>query len=142
MANRRRRKLVSELNVVPYIDVMLVLLVIFMVTAPMITASVNVDLPQSKAQPAPPKDKPPVIVQVGPDGQVTLKTADTGGYIDVDISDVGQQVKGFIDMPENTGTQVYVAGDAKVPYEKVILVMGALSAAGIDNVGLMSQSEQ
>lgn len=141
MAKRKQRKLVSELNVVPYIDVMLVLLVIFMVTAPMITSSVNVDLPQSKAQPTPPKDQPPVLVQVDVRGETSLKL---GSLVvgPVTLAELGPQVQDFLKQPENVGTQVYVGGDVNAGYGAVVKVLGVLADAGVANVGLMSQPEQ
>ncbi|MBI2380031.1 MAG: protein TolR [Gammaproteobacteria bacterium] len=141
MAKRKHRKLVSELNVVPYIDVMLVLLVIFMVTAPMITASVSVDLPQSKALPSPPKDQPPILVQVDSAGVVSLKLGDLTVGV-VSDEELVTSVKTHLADPKNAGTAVYVGGDKAVAYEKVIKALGVLAEAGVANVGLMSQSEQ
>lgn len=140
MAKRKHRKLVSELNVVPYIDVMLVLLVIFMVTAPMITAGVNVDLPQSKAQPSPPKDQPPILVQVDMRGETSLKlgTLVVGA---VPMEQLGAEVSNYLQQPGNEGTQVYVGGDKLADYGSVVKVLGVLADAGVANVGLMSQPE-
>lgn len=133
-----RRKPLSEINVVPYIDVMLVLLVVFMITAPMLTQGVKVELPDADAKPLElPKDHEMVIVSVKADGQFYLNVAGDPKEpkaLDVITSAVGAIVK---NKPK---TPVLVEGDERVPYGVVVKLMVALQKAGIVNVGLVTES--
>jgi len=131
----RKRKLKAEINVVPYIDVMLVLLIIFMVTAPLLNLGVDIELPQSDAKSIQEK-KDPVIVSVDADGNLflTLQGASNEAIsADALAAKVGAFVRNNKDVP------VFVAGDAKANYATVYEAMVLLQQAGVPRVGLMSQ---
>ena len=133
--NRKRRKLKSEINVVPYIDVMLVLLIIFMVTAPLLTLSVDVDLPNSKARSLESK-KDPVIVTVDGEGRYTLTLQD-GKPEQIDATTLEAKLKAFVS--ENKDTPVFVAAPGTSDYQRVMDTMVMLQQSGVKKVGLMSQ---
>ena len=131
----RKRKLKAEINVVPYIDVMLVLLIIFMVTAPLLNLGVDIELPQTNAKPIEQK-KEPVVVSVDPEGHLflSLQGADQEALSAEQLSaKVGAFVQGNPDVP------VFVAGDRQANYEVVLNAMVLLQNAGVPKVGLMSQ---
>ncbi len=136
-ARHKRLKLKSEINVVPYIDVMLVLLIIFMVTAPMMNANVDVNLPQAQAK-ALKDQKNPVIVSVAADGSLGL-TVDGGRKETVDIDTLKAKVGAFVKA--NPQVNVLVAGDRDVKYDGVYRVLAELQQAGVAKVGLMSQPQ-
>ena len=131
---RRRRKLVAEMNVVPYIDVMLVLLIIFMVTAPLLRLGVDIKLPQAAAK-ALDNDKPPILVSLDRDGNLYLTLgAATREPIDADA--LVTKVAAF--ERQNPGVPVLFGGDAEVDYGRVMNAMVLLQQAGVPNVGLMT----
>lgn len=132
---RKRRAPMAEINVVPYIDVTFVLLMIFMITAPLVQSGVDVDLPQADAQAVDLEDKPPVIVSIKKDGAFYL---DVGDRQDdpVDEDELYVRVAGV--FKNNPKTQIYVRGDHTVDYGKIVKVMVALKAAGAPKVGLMT----
>lgn len=134
---RRRRKQVSEINVVPYIDVMLVLLIIFMVTAPLISQGVKVDLPQASAEPLPPESEPPIVVSVDRDGNFYLSSAN-----DPNAAQTAQSIVDgvFADLQVSPNRPVVVKGDGAVQYSQVIQLMVLLQKAGVPQVGLMTDS--
>jgi len=136
-ARHKRFKLKSEINVVPYIDVMLVLLIIFMVTAPMINKNVDVNLPQANAKSLQDK-KDPVIVVVDKDGQLYL-TLGTEKREPVDVATMQAKVSAFVKV--NPEVSVLVAGDRDGKYEGVYQVLAQLQQAGVAKVGLMSAPE-
>jgi biopolymer transport protein TolR len=127
----------ADINVVPYIDVMLVLLVIFMVTAPLLYQGVEVELPRSTAEPLPPQDQEPIIVEVNRDGQFFLSIGDQADDEPVSADEVVLNVTTV--MQAQPQTPVYVRGDADVAYHRVMAIMSALQAAGVPQVGLMTQ---
>lgn len=130
------RKPMGEINVVPFIDVMLVLLVIFMITAPMLTQGVNVDLPQVTSEPIdPPEDSDPIIVSVDRDGQYYLSIG--GDETEMPLEEVADRV--IILLERKPGTPVMVRGDRNVTYGQVVTLMGTLQTAGVANVGLISE---
>ncbi|WP_133470643.1 protein TolR [Paraglaciecola marina] len=132
---RKRRRPVSEINVVPYIDVMLVLLIIFMVTAPLITQGVKVDLPKADSQPLDEEAKPPIVASVDAQGQYFLNVGDTQDepMSAVDLATlVAAQLQVEPDIP------VVVRGDGAVPYSEVVQLMVLLQRAGAPSVGLMT----
>ncbi|MDR3445136.1 MULTISPECIES: protein TolR [Dyella] len=133
----KRFKLKSEINVVPYIDVMLVLLIIFMVTAPMINKNVDVNLPQANAKSLQDK-KDPVIVVVDQNGQLYL-TMGTEKRQPVDAATMQTKVGAFVKA--NPEVSVLVAGDRDGKYEGVYQVLAQLQQAGVAKVGLMSAPE-
>ncbi|HEY8586531.1 MAG TPA: protein TolR [Rhodanobacter sp.] len=135
---QRRYKLKSEINVVPYIDVMLVLLIIFMVTTPMMNSGVDVQLPQADAKSLQQK-KDPVVVSVMQDGQLFL-TLSGAEKEPVDSATLMLKVGAFV--RENPDVSVLVGGDARGSYGGVFKVLAELQQAGVAKVGLMGQPEQ
>ena len=133
---RRKRKLKADINVVPYIDVMLVLLIIFMVTAPLLNLGVDIELPQSDARPLEQRQDP-VIVSVDRDGNLFL-TVGGADQESVTADEMAAKVGAFV--RQNPDVAVYVAGDADAPYQVVYEVLTALQTrAGVPRAGLMSQ---
>ncbi|MDX1803128.1 MAG: protein TolR [Alcanivorax sp.] len=132
------RKLVAEMNVVPYIDVMLVLLVIFMATAPMMTQGIDVDLPDTNSAPIDTAKSEPVIISVTADGHYYINV---GG--DTRKSASLETVKGHVLSihKHKPNTLFLVEGDTRVPYGKVIAVMAALQGAGITQLGLVTEPQ-
>ena len=135
MTRHKRRKLKSEINVVPYIDVMLVLLIIFMVTAPLLSLSVDVDLPQSQARAVDSK-KDPVIVTVDAEGRYFL-TLQGGKPEPIDATELKPRLEAFV--AQNRDVPVFVAAPGAVEYQKVMDTMALVQAAGVPRVSLMSQ---
>jgi biopolymer transport protein TolR len=136
MRKNPRRRPMSEINVVPYIDVSLVLLIIFMITAPLLQTGVDVELPSAEAKTVPQADTPPLIVSIDSGGQYFI---DVGDHQDepVDADELTLRVAAVLrHKPE---TAVLVRGDARVDYGKVVTVMAALQVAGVLNVGLMTR---
>jgi len=134
---RKRRRPVSEINVVPYIDVMLVLLIIFMVTAPLVTQGVNVELPKANAQPLEDESKPPLIASVDKEGRFFLNVGDTQDKA-LTGSELATLVSAHISIDPDT--PVIVKGDGAVPYNQVIQLMVLLQQAGVPSVGLMTDA--
>jgi biopolymer transport protein TolR len=133
----RKRRAVAEINVVPYIDVMLVLLIIFMVTAPMLMQGVQVDLPDADSQPVENQDSEPLIVSVDAQGRFYLNLgADEKQALE--LVTVKQRVSAVLRRsPEKP---VLVWGDQAVPYGTVVMVMSALQEAGAPSVGLVTEN--
>jgi len=132
----RKKKLKAEINVVPYIDVMLVLLIIFMVTAPLLNVGVDVNLPQSDAKPLEQKNTKPVVVQVASDGALALTYDGLDRPQAVDREQLVAKVKGFIEADPQL--PVYVAGDRDANYQTVYEVLTLLQReAKVSRAGLM-----
>lgn len=139
MMQTERRKPMSEINVVPYIDVMLVLLVIFMVTAPMLTQGVKVDLPETTSDPIQAeKETESVVVSIDSNGAYYLQVGDEGSD-PMPLAQV-QEMVGKI-MAGRSNREVLVRGDQNVQYGKVVRLMSALQQAGATNVGLITEAE-
>jgi len=136
MASKNKRKPMAEINVVPYIDVMLVLLVVFMVTAPLLMQGVKVDLPQAPSTPMENKDDEPLIVSVKPDGSYYLNL---GGEQEKakPLTDITATIAKVLRQKPNT--PVLVWGDSKVEYGIVVALMTALQSAGAPSVGLVTE---
>jgi biopolymer transport protein TolR len=136
---RKRYRPMAEINVVPYIDVMLVLLVIFMITAPLLTQGVKVDLPKTRAEILAPKQLEPIIISVDARGNYYLNIA-ANPNLPLAAEALSSQVAAALNQTKNTGTTraVLVKGDQKVNYGAVVQVMVLLKAAGAPNVGLMT----
>ncbi|NDV91177.1 protein TolR [Alteromonas sp. 345S023] len=132
---RKRRRPVSEINVVPYIDVMLVLLIIFMVTAPLISQGVKVDLPKASANPIEQEDNPPIIASVDVKGRYFLNVGDSQDS-PIDKASLAAVVQAQLEKDPNT--PVVVKGDGQVAYNEVIQLMVLLQSAGVPSVGLMT----
>ncbi|QQO84005.1 protein TolR [Shewanella algae] len=137
---RKRRRPVAEINVVPYIDVMLVLLIIFMVTAPIVTQGVKVDLPQGKAEPLPADSKPPVVASINAEGEYFLDLGGSPNNEVLDLEEISTLVSAIIKMEPDR--PVVVKGDRAIPYERVIQLMVSLQNAGVPSVGLMTDSPE
>lgn len=134
----RRRKLIGEINVVPYIDVMLVLLVIFMVTAPLLTLGIKVRLPESSAEPIAPtaaKDPPPLVLSIDARGRWYLSA---GPQPDRPLDERTAAARSAAVLRRNPDVQVLVKGDARVPYGRVIEAMAMLQRAGARRIGFLT----
>jgi len=139
MAKRHKRHMMSEINVVPYIDVMLVLLVIFMITAPLLSEGVKVDLPQANAKPIDLKqDETPVILSVNAAGQYFLNI---GTPQDQPISAELVVARIAAVLKLNPNVHVFVRGDRKASYEQVITGIALLQGAGVPSVGLETEPD-
>ena len=146
--HRKRRKLKSEINVVPYIDVMLVLLVIFMVTAPMLNQGVKVDLPKVSSE-ALPQDNDAMVLTISIKADKTYYW-NMGSEVDVDteqeravnLEQMTQAVSAIISENRRQGkqVQVFVRGDKSVDYGTVMAAMGGLQQADVGNVGLITEA--
>jgi biopolymer transport protein TolR len=132
---RQRRTALSQINVTPFVDVMLVLLVIFMVTAPMMDKGLDVNLPQVKEAPAMSVKDEPLTVTIGAAGEISIGKTRVAS-VDKLGAVLIQATAG------NKERQVLLAADGKVPYEHVAKTMAAIRAAGIEKVGMMLQQEE
>jgi biopolymer transport protein TolR len=128
----------SEINVVPYIDVMLVLLIIFMVTAPMLMQGVKVNLPEASAEPVENQDSEPLIVSIDAAGQLYLNLGQEKQVLS--LATIRDRVAKV--MKRNADKPVLVWGDAAVPYGEVVTVMVALQEAGAPSVGLVTEDPE
>ena len=132
----RRRAVMSDINVTPFVDVMLVLLIVFMVSAPLLTVGVPIDLPQSQAK-ALQQDNEPLTVSVNVGGDVYLQKEQ------IKLDDLVPKLKAVIDARgANTDQLIYVRGDKKVDYGTMMRVMGRISGAGYHKVALVTEVEQ
>lgn len=134
---RTKRRPMADINVVPYIDVMLVLLVIFMITAPLLTTGVEVKLPQAAAEPVKEDAKEPVIVTVTKEGNYFLNVGENPDK-PIDHEDMVTLVAAV--LRHQPGTPVMVRGDGRVEYSKVVIAMALLQKAGAPSVGLITES--
>ncbi|MEA3291039.1 MAG: protein TolR [Pseudomonadota bacterium] len=134
--HRRKKRLMGEINVVPYIDVMLVLLVIFMVTTPLLTEGVRVDLPQADAKQLDEEDaKEPFLVTVDESGNFYLNDNEKQVQSAQEI-----RIKAAAVLRRNPETPFMVRGDRRVDYESVIQAMVLLQGAGVENIGLVTEN--
>ena len=132
----KKRRLIAEINVVPYIDVMLVLLIIFMVTAPLIMQGVEVELPKAAAMPIDPDSEEPLIVSLKADGSYYINLG-AEPEKPQPLDRILRKVKKVLEQkPE---TPVLVWGDRKIPYGEVVALMSELQAAGAPAVGLVTE---
>jgi biopolymer transport protein TolR len=129
----RRRAMMSEINVTPFVDVMLVLLIVFMVAAPLLTVGVPIDLPESQAKSIE-QDKEPLTISVNDKGQVFLQNTE------IKVDELVAKLKAI--AKSGSEERIYVRGDRKVDYGTVMRVMGRLSAAGYRRVALVTEVEQ
>lgn len=134
-----KRKPMSEINVVPYIDVMLVLLIIFMITAPLIQQGVEIELPQAAANPLPPDQDEPVVVTVDKKGRFFLDIGDEPAK-PIDARKLVNRVAAVRTLKPKV--PVLVRGDRSVDYGRVVDVMVLLQQAGIEKVGLMTDQPE
>ncbi|MEH6644841.1 protein TolR [Sulfitobacter sp.] len=133
--NRRRRRRssagqISEINITPFVDVMLVLLIIFMVAAPLLTVGVPVELPKTAAQALPAEQEEPLTVTITADGVVQIMTTETAR------EELIPKLRAV--AAEREGDRVFLRADGTVPYSAVMEIMGALNAGGFSNIGLVT----
>jgi len=133
---RKRRNLISDINVVPYIDVMLVLLVIFMIAAPLMVQGVLVNLPEASADPLPVKKSEPLIVSVKNNGSVFLEVESLDGQ-ELNLEQLNLNVSKLLDA--DPSLQVVIRGDGKVEYEKIMTIMAELQSSGAKDIGLITK---
>jgi biopolymer transport protein TolR len=131
----RRAPVMAEINVTPMVDVMLVLLIIFMVSAPLLTVGVPLDLPQTAAKSLD-QDKEPLTVSVQLSGKVFLNNTE------IPVEELVTKLKAITDARGGLDERIFVRGDTKVDYGTVMRVMGRLSAAGFRHVALVTEVEQ
>jgi biopolymer transport protein TolR len=131
----RRKAVMSEINVTPFVDVMLVLLIIFMVSAPLLTVGVAIDLPQTQAKSLE-QDREPLTVSVNNQGQVYLQNAE------IKVEELVPKLQAITQVRGGFDERIYVRGDRKVDYGTVMRVMGRLSQAGFRRVALVTEVEQ
>ena len=132
---RRRHGIMSEINVTPMVDVMLVLLIIFMVSAPLLTVGVPIDLPQSQAKSLE-QDKQPLTVSVNLQGEIFLQETK------IPVDELVAKLKAITESRGGMDERIYVRGDRKVDYGTMMRVMGRLSSAGFRRVALVTEVEQ
>ena len=132
---RRRRRggaaRMSEINVTPFVDVMLVLLIIFMVAAPMLTVGVPVELPRTSAGALPAEQEEPLSITLTADGTVMIMSSE------VDPNQLIPQLRAI--AAERRDNKVFLRADGAIPYERVVQVMGALNSGGFNNIGLVTE---
>lgn len=133
---RRRRsgraKPMAEINVTPFVDVMLVLLIIFMVAAPLMTVGVPVELPKTAAGALPSEAEEPLTVTIAADGRIMIQTTETQS------DELVTKLQAI--AAERASTRVYLRADGAVAYEQVVQVMGALNAGGFSDIGLVTDT--
>ena len=135
--SRHKRRLVAEINVVPYIDVMLVLLIVFMVTAPLLMQGVKVELPQAPSAPLENKDQEPLIVSIKADGSYYLDLGNGKNIQETPLPSIIEKVTKV--LRQQPKTPVLVWGDARVNYGEVVTLMSELQNAGAPSVGLVTE---
>ena len=126
----------AEINVTPMVDVMLVLLIIFMVSAPLLTVGVPIDLPQTQASSLDQADKEPLAISVNTKGQVFLQNTE------IKLDELVPKLKAITEARGGNDERIYVRGDKTVNYGTMMKVMGRLSAAGFRRVALVTEMEQ
>ncbi len=129
---RGRTQAMSEINVTPFVDVMMVLLIIFMVAAPLLTVGVPVRLPETSAEALPSVTEEPLTVTLTADGGVAIMTTE------VDQSDLVPRLRAV--AAERADTRIFLRADGAIPYERVMQVMGALNAGGFNDIGLVTET--
>jgi len=129
---KRRAQPMAEINVTPFVDVMLVLLIIFMVAAPMLTVGVPVELPRTSADALPGESEEPLTVTLTADGRVLLQSTE------IEPSELLPRLRAV--AAERTSDRVFLRADGAIAYERVVQVMGALNAGGFRNIGLVTET--
>ncbi|MFZ0526296.1 MAG: ExbD/TolR family protein [Xanthobacteraceae bacterium] len=132
---RRRRPVMSEINVTPFVDVMLVLLIVFMVSAPLLTVGVPINLPQSQAK-ALPQDNEPLTLSIDATGQIFLQDSK------VSSDELFQKLKAITDARGGPNATIYFKGDQKLTYGAIMHLLGRLNGAGYSKVELVTEFEQ
>lgn len=129
---RGRARPMSEINVTPFVDVMLVLLIIFMVAAPLLTVGVPVELPKTAAEALPSEQEEPLTVTMTAEGAIQVQTTD------VAEGDLIPRLRAI--AAERADDRIYLRADGAIPYERVMQVMGALNAGGFSSIGLVTDT--
>lgn len=129
---RRRSRPMAEINVTPFVDVMLVLLIIFMVAAPLLTVGVPVDLPKTAASALPGDREEPLTVTLTAEGRIQIQTTDTPP------GELVGKLRAI--AAERSSDRIFLRADGAIPYARVMEVMGALNAGGFSNVGLVTDT--
>ena len=129
---RRRTRPMSEINVTPFVDVMLVLLIVFMVAAPMLTVGVPLELPRTAAQAVPAEQEEPLTVSITPEGPLVLMTTE------VAEDELVSRLRAVV--AERNSDRIFLRADGALPYARVMQVMGALNAGGFHNIVLVTES--
>jgi len=132
----RRSPVMAEINVTPMVDVMLVLLIIFMVSAPLLTVGVPIDLPQTQASSLDQADKEPLAVSVNTKGQIFLQDSE------VSVEELVAKLQAITKARGGADERIYVRGDKNVDYGTMMRIMGRLSGAGFKRVALVTEVEQ
>jgi biopolymer transport protein TolR len=127
---RRRHQPMSDINVTPFVDVMLVLLIVFMVAAPLLTVGVEVNLPKTAAEALPSESEEPLTVTLTAEGTIVIQTTETPE------ADFLTRLRGV--AQERSDDKVFLRADGSIPYSKVMQVMGAMNAAGFGNISLVT----
>jgi biopolymer transport protein TolR len=138
MARVKKHRLMSEINVVPYIDVMLVLLIIFMITAPLLTQGITVELPKAAAQALDPeilKDNEPLVLSIDREGRFYLNI---GENVESPVEDAAVLERVTAILRRNAETPVLVKGDQSVPYGRVVTGAALLQQAGAVKIGFLT----
>ncbi|MCO4823883.1 MAG: protein TolR [Amylibacter sp.] len=125
-----KRKPMAEINVTPFVDVMLVLLIIFMVAAPLLTVGVPIELPKTAATSLPSEQEEPLVIAIAADGRLVLQT------VEIDRATLIPKLRAI--AAEREDDKVFLRADGSVPYATVMEVMGALNAGGFRNIGLVT----
>lgn len=128
--SRRSRRLMSDINVTPMVDVMLVLLIVFMVAAPMLTVGVPVDLPKTQASTLNDTNEAPIIISVDKNGKIFLQETE------IAVAELGTKLQAV--TQNNVNTRIYVRGDSAIDYGTVVQVMGVVTTAGFTRVALVA----
>lgn len=129
-SRRTRSQPMAEINVTPFVDVMLVLLIIFMVAAPLLTVGVPIELPKTAANPLPGEQEEPLTITVTAEGTVLIQNSETP------MADLVPKLRAI--AAERDSDRVYLRADGAIPYEVVVQVMGALNAGGFSDIGLVT----
>jgi biopolymer transport protein TolR len=130
---RGRSPAMSEINVTPFVDVMLVLLIIFMVAAPLLTVGVPIELPDTAASALPTEQEEPLAITVTADGRILIQETEAAE---------GEMIPKLTAIAaERTDDKIFLRADGKVPYERVAQIMGALNAAGFNKIGLVTDTD-
>ena len=127
---RSRSRPVAEINVTPFVDVMLVLLIVFMVAAPLLTVGVDVDLPKTAAGALPSESEEPLTVTLTAEGAIVIQTTETPE------TEFLTRLRGI--AQERADDKVFLRADGAIPYARVMQIMGAMNAAGFGNIGLVT----
>ena len=129
---RAKARVMSEINVTPFVDVMLVLLIIFMVAAPLLTVGVPVNLPKTAADALPTERQEPLTITLSVDGRILIQSTET------DPGDLIAKLRAI--AVERSDNKLFLRADGAIPYERVMQVMGALNAGGFRNIALVTDT--